>query len=403
MELTSTTPLCPTKFDNNNLSLLPIDEILADLKAYESRESSTPREEEKKALEKLYSKIRTVDESTSSIDALSKTFHHYACAIFSDNYAESKLFSLAAIERALFAEHHETSALSYRWFATLQDLRSHFKENPGYFDALEEKVKKWSPTFASTLLEKAAKESKVFFASLLRQLAGCLQNIDSYITGPYKEPDLLETLFYNAENLLLPIQDLTQAKTLLAELYYNIYPDVVEKKSPDDIDKVVAAYDKALELDTSLSMKARVANICACQIRGTKPVEEVLKYLDQALGYQKQIPDFNPFVQANMHNSRACMELQRTKPDLDVALTYIAVALEHSKAKRAIQEDHLYFATYDQNAAKIYILIGDIEKAELFAKKAQETIDKYPESNRDDIEKQSKLLAAIDDLKKKKP
>lgn len=187
--------------------------------------------------------------------------------------------------------------------------------------------------------------------------------------------------------------DVEKAKKEFIELIYNSRPFIFLRECPNDFEKVCQIYDTVLELDNSDTMKARVANIRGCWLRRANLPEKAKDLFDEAIKLQSSIPDFNPFVQANTYSNRASTELVCKDPDLEMAKKFINVALEYSSLKRERNEDNEYFALYDMVAAKIELKDDNIEKARTHCKNAKESLDKYPESNEDDMKK-------LDDLER---
>ena len=391
------TPLIITNENTSNIqntqqqSLDQIKLRIADFDkayAFTGPETRTQKAEE---LEKIYAEIvKNKDSSKDTMGCIASILYHYAGAIFHSDFVGAKSLSLAAMSYLRIPLGLSKHIFP---FATLKDFYEELKKHPERYtdpDALQ----------IVEMVEKATTDEKrLFLAKIFRQLAGCLQNIDAYSEKSYEKGELFERLYEAAIALLSSIEKPDQhTHKMLAEVQYNLYPDLVERRDPKNLEAILAAYDKALELDLSDEMRARVANIRACTV-GSKDWNRTAKYLDEALEYQKKVVNFSEFVKANTHSSRALVELRLSDCNLEKAEKFIAVALQHSAHERSFDRDHQYFASYDMNAARIAMAKKDANSAEKHLKQARTTLEKYPGSNKSDMTTLQKVEEELKILK----
>jgi hypothetical protein len=180
----------------------------------------------------------------------------------------------------------------------------------------------------------------------------------------------------------------------LAEMYYNGLRGVELRKDPKNIIGAHQWLDKAMVLNQTKEMHARVANLESCDWAGAGDLEKAKLFLDEAIMVRKSFPkdQQDPFLVANLHSRKAGFLLKEGK--MDEADHVIDCAIEYSTACRGNRNpqtdelldkthDHQYFGIYDMKKAQIKAAKKDFKEAMKFINRALETFMHHVQDSQD--------------------
>ncbi len=217
-------------------------------------------------------------------------------------------------------------------------------------------------------------EQRLFLAQTLRWLGHCYQNIDTFKAISNENNDRFNFLYGSAEELL-KLDNSESSKLELAELYYNTGFFMHLREKQGDYLGACETYEKALGLNPSEAMQARVRNMRS-RLRdaaGIKTTPEEFKN-DVLEAYLKVPTDQqDPFLIAMYYNNYAKMIICQSEPDLAVAEEALAHTVAYmEKAERGEVESHAYFGGFYRNVAELKLMQKNTVGAlEAYAKAAE--------------------------------
>lgn len=326
----------------------------------------------------------------------------YARLGFEENFTTCKQILMASLNVQFYAIGLIDECINMSDFHSIKDLKKQSAAKPNLFKFMDDLI---LTTHQDRCLSLAwtSKESNLLppermfiLATTLRWLGHCFQNIDSYKTAHPTNDRRFEQIYYLSEAILL-LADNDQSREELAELYYNSWPFMHGRKYPDDVEGKCAIYDKCLVYNSEPEMKARVANMRFIILANAGEKERSTNYLKEAMAIREEMAENkqNGFLLANLRNNYAAYLMDLPTPNLEDAEKYTRMAINYSSACRSNEEDHLYFAIYDSRLAKIMHLTGRNDEALEFINRAINTLNKYPESNKDLMEKALAVKALL--------
>lgn len=193
----------------------------------------------------------------------------------------------------------------------------------------------------------------------------------------------------------------------LAEMYYNGLRGVELRKDSSNIEGAHKWLDKAMELNQTSEMAARVANLKSCDWAADGDLEKAKAFLDEAITIRQSFPkeDQNPFLVANIHSRKAGFLLKGGQ--LDEANQVIDLAIKYSTDCRGERDpntdklkdpthDNQYFGIYDWKKAQIQLAQGKLGAAMKFINRALETFEHHRQDSEDLIEMALKVKADIE-------
>ena len=392
---------------------IEIDELLRELRDFKNvsnpKQMRLEKDYKKQQLEKAYQ--IAIDHlwgcSKTSPDKmlafrLGEIIKEYGRLCYEENFQTSLVVLQAALNFQLYAIGMLKHSIDLRDFETLEELKMQASVRSDLFQFMDNLIldcdhasclehmynKKYSRQFIH--------QKMYLMASTLRWMGHCCQNIDFYKKGTPQNDKRFEQIYYLSEALLLPCND-EESINERAELYYNAWQYLHLRKHPGDYDGAAATYEKALELNRSPEMRARVANMRSIFMHSAQKYELAKQYQKEAMEIRTSLPENeqNGFLYANLRNNYASFLLNQPEPDYAEAEKYLMMALRYSTASRDHQEDHHYFAFYDFNMARVKMASNEFDAAESFVQKAIETLKKHPECNEQDMKKANELLAEI--------
>lgn len=233
-----------------------------------------------------------------------------------------------------------------------------------------------------------------------------------YHTKEYtpKEPDgvnniRFEQIYRLCEQILVMAND-EKATLELAELYYNGFRGAEFRKDPKNIRGAHEWLDKAVVLNPSKEMKARVANLKSCDYAESGDLQKAKELLDEAIAIRQSYPkeEQNPFLVANLHSRKAGFLLKVGK--FEEADRVIDSAIEYSTACRGSRDpvtdnlidqthDHQYFGIYDWKKAQIKLALGELSEALKYINRALETYKHHEQDSEEEIKMANDVKAQI--------
>lgn len=403
--LLSSLPFCCMQSMNVEEAMAHADLILKELNALpEERKPDLiklQKDLKKQQLEKAYEHVldglslccKTTPNKELAL-RVGDILRQYGRLCYEENFATSKQILLASLNVQFYAIGLIDECVDISQFPSLKDLKKQGATNPNLFKFMDDLILTTHQDRPLSLIW-TCKESKLFstenmfiLASTLRWLGHCLQNIDNYKVAHPLNDRRFEQIYFLSEAILL-LADNEPCREELAELYYNAWPFMHGRKYPHDIEGKCAIYDKCLAYNSSAEMKARIANMRFIILSDSGVTERAARYLKEAMSIREKMPENkqNGLLLANLRNNYAAYLLELNPPELEEAEKYTRMAINYSSACRANDEDQLYFAIYDSRLAKIMQLTGRNEEAMELINRAINTLKKYPESNKELMEK----------------
>lgn len=182
---------------------------------------------------------------------------------------------------------------------------------------------------------------------------------------------------------VLIMADNEKANLELAEMYYNGLRGVEFRKDPKNIEGAHQWLDKAMKLNPSLEMAARVANLKSGDYANAGDFEKAIGFVDKAFKIRQSFPkeQQDPFLVANLYSRKAGFLLKAG--NLEEADQTINNAIEHSTACRIKGKNHQYFGIYDMTKAKIKLAQGEHKEALKYINSSLATFEYHEEDSAD--------------------
>lgn len=221
-------------------------------------------------LEEAFINLNTVDpKKVSYSDLFAKIIGRYGIRVY-PQFENSLPYLYASIQLQL----QKCGLISFTDFSSIASLKE-FEKTQIAFDELIHFITTTNEKSLPEMLKKLTEEQKLQFAETLQYVGHIYLNLKEGHLKMEKKPFLetLSRLFGGVREVLLSLEQTASVRVMLGELNYNtapsLYLDLKELQGPltkEDILESFKILDQTLEYNSSVPVKARIANLKACQI-----------------------------------------------------------------------------------------------------------------------------------------
>lgn len=336
---------------------------------------------------------------------LADLLRQYAALCFEDNYFGAKQILLIALNWHLYTIGIFDECIDIRNFPSLEDLKRHSEAKPTHFRAMEESILSTSPDRCMTLAYKDSfvrlhPEQRLHsLAETAKWLGYSYQNIDETKTVTPENNLRFSQLFGLSESLYLFINN-KDSKKALADLYFQAWPFMHQRKHPHDITGAFNQYEKALAYDSSDEMQARIGNELFMALFESGQKSEAVKVIKKAISDVEGIEDSErkDSLLASLYDNYAHYLMDPETLDLEEAQKYMEKTQAYASKCRLEERDCLQFALYDMRYAEFKLLMDEFETAKELVGRALDTLHKQPQSQHPHILKAEALKSLIHKL-----
>lgn len=324
---------------------------------------------------------------------------------FETDVFAAKQILLASLSYHLYAIGLTDQGVDLEPFSSLKDLKEQCSTKAYLFDSIEHLAETTDPNsclvaaLKETFIQPFSQKRLMNFAQTLRWLGHSYQHLDTHKNISIKHEQLFANLFHASEGLFLLI-DSPAVKEQLADLYYEAWPFMHQRLHPQDAAGIYNLYNKALALNASPEMQARVANKRFLTLFLANQHDEAVKQIKKAIALAETVDDTesNRFLLANLYFNYACALLNPKYFDIEQAEIHFNRASRFATQSRDKGRDHIHFAIYDMRIAEFRLAKGELDAAKSAANRAYNTLNKFPHNQQPHILKAEALLSLINKI-----
>lgn len=336
---------------------------------------------------------------------LAELLRQYATIGFDENYFGAKQILLIALNFHLYTIGVFNDCIEIRDFPTLKDLKRHSEAKLAHFRSMEESILSTSPDRCMALAYKDSfarphREKRLYsFAETVKWLGYSYQNIDENKTVTRENDLRFSQLFGLSESLHLLI-DNEDSRQALADLYFQAWPFMHQRKYPQDTAGTFQQYEKALAYDSSLKMQARIGNELFMALFANGKKAEALQVIRKAIFDAESLEDNEDkdFLLSCLYDNYASYLMEPETLDLKEAQLYMKKTAAYASKRKEEGRDHLQFALYDMRHAELKLVMGEFEAAKELVTRSINTLHKQPQSQYPHLLKAEALKSLINKL-----
>lgn len=245
------------------------------------------------------------------------------------------------------------------------------------------------------VIERMNDEQKLHFAKTLSLAGAIYSNLKEGYLQMERAPflALITRLYRGVESIYLSLQQTPAIKEQVGELYYNIFPDLyldecklTREVTRQDLFHAFFLLSNATRYNSSIAMKARIANLKACRVfQYLKDVNEALQYANESLALWKRL--FNDShsltsnelerygnLYANANNNYLSLMLKRENPNMAEMEQHAAIARDFYNQVKAA---HPYSLIFAYNLARFEKEKGNKEQALIYLDELESISQRY--------------------------
>lgn len=388
------------------LSVTDFEDALIDIKGILTAvDSEIPDLEKKVLLEKAFqltvtclnaSSKQKTDKQLSFL--LAETLRQYSTLCYHDNYFAAKQLLVIAFNLHLYTIGIFNECIDLKNYPSLEDLKKQSESNPLFSAAMEHSILTMSIdrcislAYTDSFLQHSPKRRLYSLAETARWLGHCYQNINE-TQAVNSENDLrFSQLFHLSESLHLFIDDETSKKAL-ADLYFQAWPFMHQRKNSSDISETCQLYEKALVLDPSTEMQLKTAMIRFATLFANGRKNEALPFMLKALTDAEMLEETakNRFLLFSLHDHCARYHMDTESLNIQAAEESFSKACQYRHGK-----EWLPFALFDMRYAEFKYVTGEFEPAKRLIESSLSTLRKQPFSNHPFLHQAEALKSIID-------
>lgn len=345
------------------------------------------------------SKITQPDKQLSFLVADILT--QYAKLCFEDNYSVSKEILLIALNYHFYAIGILNECIEIK-FLSVDELYNHCFSVSTLHPCMEQCILTTSMdrclalAYTESFLQPSPNKRLFSLAETARWLGHCYQNLKPFQQTTEENDLRFAQLFPLTENLLL-LNFNDESKRALADLYFEAWPFMHQRKNPLDIESICQIYEKPLLYNPSHEMQARVAHMCFQTLFSNGKKAEALPFIQKAIVLAEKLEanDANRFLLFNIYDSYAGHLMDPESLDLEQADIYLDKVVEYTDECGALGDDHWKFAAYDLRYAELKFFTGNFKIAKDLVERALITLQNNRPNHEDLIIKADALKSLI--------
>lgn len=341
-------------------------------------------------LDEAYSLVAKSDASSEYLSVLGDILTKYGRVRYEDKYSACMVMMRASLNAQLAAIGvFNTLCFDMKSNENLSKLENTLFQHEQFLAFDDFLIKSDMDAIAAMIHEKdLSKEELTKMGYTLSWMANSLHHTQGFRTT--EEDKSIEALnhrrfdqVYALCEKVLIMADNEKANLELAEMYYNGLRGVEFRKDPKNIEGAHQWLDKAMKLNPSLEMAARVANLKSGDYANAGDFEKAIGFVDKAFKIRQSFPkeQQDPFLVANLYSRKAGFLLKAG--NLEEADQTINNAIEHSTACRIKGKNHQYFGIYDMTKAKIKLAQGEHKEALKYINSSLATFEYHEEDSAD--------------------